>query len=250
MKLKDKVVIITGASKGIGEAIAHGMAKAGAKVVVSSRKQDAVDAVAATLRNDYGVEAIGIAANAGNLEDCATLVQKTIEHFGGVDVLVNNAATNPVFGPLESMDLAAFDKIMAVNVKGPMELSRLCLPHMEARGGGSIIHIGSVEGIKPERMMGFYSISKAAMLQMTKVMAKEWGHKKVRVNVLCPGLVQTKFSEALWQNDSILEHFVQQVPLGRMALPEEMAGLAVFLASSESSYCTGGVYVADGGYLA
>ncbi len=172
--LEGKVAIVTGASKGIGEAIAESLAEAGAKVVVSSRKQDQVDEVAKRL-TDNGGEAVGIAANVGSTEEVENLMEKTISHFGGVDILINNAATNPVFGPVTDTDLSAFDKIMDVNVKGPFYLSQLAFKSMKSRGGGSIVNISSVEGLNPGFGLGVYSVSKSALIMLTKVMAKEWG---------------------------------------------------------------------------
>ena len=246
--LEGKVALVTGASKGIGEAIARNYAKMGAKVVVNSRKQSAVDEVANAINTEGGI-AIGVAGQVGNMEDCQKLFDATMAAFGRIDIVVNNAATNPVFGPIENTDPAVFDKIMNVNVKAPFELAKLCLPVMKANGGGSIINISSIGGLKAEQMLGIYSVSKAALISLTKAMAAEWGKYNIRSNAICPGLIQTKFSEALWTNDKILKHMTNQVPLGRMGQPEEMMGLALFLASDASSYCTGGVYVADGGYL-
>lgn len=246
--LSGKTAIITGASKGIGESIARGLAEHGANVVVSSRKQEAVDAVAASFQAD-GLSAIGIACHVGDPEQLKNLVEKTVEKFGGVDILVNNAATNPVFGPLSESDPAVFDKIMDVNVKACMISANLCFPHMVKAGGGSVINIASVEGSKPSQGLGMYSISKAALLMLTQSQAKEWGKAGIRSNAICPGLIQTKFSAALWKNEAILNQVEKHLPSGRMAQPDEMAGLAVFLASEAASYCTGGVYTADGGHL-
>jgi NAD(P)-dependent dehydrogenase (short-subunit alcohol dehydrogenase family) len=247
--LTDKVAIVTGASKGIGKAIAHALGEHGAKVVVSSRDQEACEAVAVEL-GSAGIEARGIAAHMGEAENIQQLVDHTIEEFGGVDILVNNAATNPVFGPLLQSDALVFDKIMGVNVKGPFELARRVQPSMLERGGGSVINISSVGGVSPEHLLGLYSVSKAALISLTKVMAKEWGSVGIRANAICPGLIKTKFSKALWSNEAILKTVTERLPLGRMGSPEEVAGLAVFLASDASSYCTGGVFTADGGYLA
>ncbi len=247
--LTDKVAIITGASKGIGKAIAHALGAHGARVVVSSRNQEAVDEVAVEL-SSAGIEARGIAAHMGERENIQQLVDHTVQEFGGVDILINNAATNPIFGPLLMTDQGAFDKIMQVNVKGPFELSKLVQPIMMERGGGSIINVSSIGGISPEHMLGIYSVSKAAMISLTKVMAKEWGGAGIRVNAICPGLIKTKFSQALWSNEHMLKMLTDKLPLPRMGLPEEVTGLAVFLASGASSYCTGGVYTVDGGYTA
>lgn len=246
--LTGKVAIITGSSKGIGESIARGLAEHGAKVVISSRKQDACDAVVEKFKAD-GLEAIGVACHVGDAEQRENLVKTTIEQFGGIDILVNNAATNPTFAPLVQADEKAFDQIMNVNVKACMVLANLCFPSMKKRGNGSIINISSVEGMKPSPFLGMYSVSKAALIMLSQSQAKEWGSFNIRSNALCPGLIQTKFSSALWKNEKILKQFVNHIPSKRMAQPEEMAGLAVFLASDAASYCTGGVYTADGGYM-
>ncbi len=246
--LQGKVALITGASKGIGESIARNYVHMGAKVVINSRKQEAVDEVANAINREGGT-AIGVAGQVGNIEDCQKLFDATMSAFGRIDIVVNNAATNPVFGPVENTEGAVFDKIMSVNVKAPFELAKMCLPVMEKNGGGSIINVSSIGGLKAEQMLGIYSVSKAALISLTKVMAAEWGKYNIRANVICPGLIQTKFSQALWSNDMIMKHMLSQVPLGRIGQPEEIVGLALFLASEASSYCTGGVFVADGGYL-
>ena len=246
--LTGKVAIVTGASKGIGAAIAKGLAELGAKVIVSSRKQEAVDAVAAEFKA-AGYEATGIACHVGDTEQCQNLVSKAIETYGGVDILVNNAATNPVYSPLAKMDAAIFDKVMNINVKACFQLANMCYPSMKERGGGSVINISSVEGMKPSEGLGLYSVSKAALTMLTQSQAKEWGKYNIRANAICPGLIQTKFSAALWQNEAILNAVEKHLPMRRMAQPVEMTGLAVFLASDAASYCTGGVYTADGGHM-
>ncbi len=246
-ELVGKVAIITGASKGIGKAIAYALGQAGAKVVVSSRKQDAVDKIAEEF-STQGIQAIGIAAHVGDNAQLDNLVNKTIEAFGGIDIIVNNAATNPVFGPVINTSEIAFDKIMDINVKAPFELSKKAFASMQERGGGSIINISSVGGISPEDYLGIYSVSKAALLSLTKVLAKEWGEHNIRVNAICPGLIKTKFSRALWQDEKILKHFLKNQPIARIGKPEDMAAMALFLASDASTYCTGSVFTADGGY--
>ena len=246
--LKGKVAIITGSSKGIGKAIAQGLAENGAKVVISSRKQEAVEEVAKDFEK-LGLEAVGIACHIGDEQQRKDLISKTMDHFGRIDILVNNAAINPYYGPLEASEEAVFDKIMNVNVKAPWLLSNLAQQHMKEQGGGSIINISSVEGIHPGFRLGLYSMTKSAMIMMTKNQAKEWGRYGIRSNVVCPGLIKTKFSESLWSNEKLVAGYEQMVPLKRMAEPEEMAGLAMLLASDASSYMTGGVYAADGGYL-
>ncbi len=245
--LTDKVALITGASKGIGEAIARAFAEAGAHVILSSRKQAAVDAVAESFRAD-GLKASAIAAKMGSDDEAGRLIDEVVAAHGGLDILVNNAATNPVFGPAVRTSLTIFDKIMKVNVRAPFELCQKAYPVMRERGGGSVINISSVGGISPEAGLGVYSMSKASLISLTKVLAKEWGGDQIRVNAICPGLIQTKFSKALWQNDAQREAFESQLPLGRIAQPDEVASLALMLASPAGGYCTGGVYTVDGGF--
>ncbi len=246
--LKGKVAIVTGASKGIGLSIATALGQSGARVVVSSRKQEAVDAVAAELKKE-GIDAIAIAAHVGDMNDVRNLADKTNAHFGGIDIIVNNAAANPVFGPVVETDESAFNKIMDVNVKGPFELCKRAYPIMQARGGGSIINISSIGGVSPEHFLGIYSVSKAAIISLTQVLAKEWGPDGIRANAICPGLIKTKFSRALWDNDEISNRFIKSLPIQRIGEPDDVAGLALFLASDASAYSTGGVFLADGGYL-
>ena len=246
--LSGKVAIITGSSQGIGRSIAQGLAELGAKVVVSSRKQESVDAVAAEFRAD-GLEAVGIQCHIGDSQQRQSLIAKTIEQYGRIDILVNNAAINPYYGPLEGSEEAIFDKIMEVNVKAPWLLSNLALPHMKEKGGGSIINISSVEGLRPGFGLGLYSATKSALIMLTKNQAKEWGRYGVRANVLCPGLIKTKFSQGLWADEKLVSGFIKALPLNRIAAPDEMAGMVMLLASDAGSYMTGGVYVADGGYM-
>ncbi|MES2003842.1 MAG: glucose 1-dehydrogenase [Bacteroidota bacterium] len=244
--LEGKVALITGASKGIGEAIARLYASCGAKVVINSRKQEELDKVAASIRTDGGI-CTGIAANAGEITGCNILVKETVSLYGGIDILVNNAASNPVYGPVVQCEEWAFDKIMNVNLKAPFELGKLVYPIMKERGGGSVINISSVAGLTPDPGLGMYSVSKAALNMLTKVTAKEWGADHIRVNAICPGLIKTKFSEALWQNEKWMSHFVKQLPIAHMGTAEEIAALALFLASDASGYCTGALFTADGG---
>lgn len=245
-RLDGKVAVLTGASKGIGEAMAIGFAEAGAKVVVSSRKQEAVDAVAQKIK-DMGYEAAAIQAHNGQMEDLKNLVEKTVETFGRLDIVVNNAGTNPAFGPMVNTEISAFDKIMDVNLKGMFELSKLAFPELK-KNNGNVINITSIAGLVPDPRTGIYSVSKAAGNMLTRALARDWGGV-VRVNAIAPGLVKTKISEALWKNDQVYDQIRKQIPMNRMAEPEEMVGLALFLASDASSYCTGGVFVADGGMV-
>lgn len=245
--LSEKVAIITGSSKGIGLSIAQGLAENGAKVIISSRKQEAVNAVASAFKKQ-GLEATGIACHIGEAEQRKNLIEETIATYGRLDILVNNAAINPFYGPLEATGEEVFDKIMNVNVKAPWLLSNLAQPHMK-QNGGSIINISSVEGIHPGFGLGLYSMTKASLIMLTKNQAKEWGKHGIRANVVCPGLIKTKFSQALWTDEKTLGMYTNTIPLKRMAEPNEMAGLVMLLASDAGSYMTGGVYTADGGYL-
>ena len=244
--LSQKVAIVTGASKGIGKAIAVALAQQGATVVVSSRKIEAVETVARELRT-AACNLHPFPCHMGDMDQIAALVRHVQEKFGGVDIIVNNAATNPSFGPVVETDTRTFDKIMDVNVKGPMELAKLCYPSMKERGGGSVINISSIEGITPGHGLGLYSISKAALIAATKVLAREWGAASIRVNAICPGLVKTKFSEALTSNEQIMKMVMARQALPMVAEPEDIAGLALFLASDASRFCTGGIYTIDGG---
>ncbi len=246
--LKGRVAIVTGSSKGIGKAIAKGLAQHGAQVVISSRSQEACDEVVGEFAAE-GLEAIGIACHIGKEEQRKHLIDTIIKAFGRIDILVNNAAINPVFGPIENVDPEIFDKIMDVNVKAPWALSNLVLPNMQKNKKGSIINIASVEALTPGFGLGLYSTSKAALLMLTKNQAKEWGQHGINVNAICPGLIQTKFSAALWTNEKLLNKLEKSIPSGRMGQPEEMVGLACLLASDAGSYMTGGVYTADGGYM-
>jgi NAD(P)-dependent dehydrogenase (short-subunit alcohol dehydrogenase family) len=247
-RVDGKVAIVTGATRGIGLSIATTLARAGARVMVSSRKVDHVDAVVQALRAE-GHEVAGLASTMGTPADAHELAARTVEQFDGIDIIVNNAATNPMFGPLQSATNEAFDKIFAVNVKGPLELCKTAHAIMVERGGGAVVNISSIGGVTPEAGLGLYSMSKAALVSLTKVMAQEWGADGIRANVICPGLIKTKFSAALWQDHAIADKVLGQQPLRRIGVPDDVAGLALFLASDASAYCTGGVYMVDGGYL-
>jgi NAD(P)-dependent dehydrogenase (short-subunit alcohol dehydrogenase family) len=246
--LEGKVAIITGSSKGIGKAIAKGLAQNGAQVVISSRSQESCDEVVAEFKKE-GLKAIGIACHIGKDAQRKELVTATMLAFGRIDILVNNAAINPAFGPIEDVDPDVFDKIMETNVKAPWSLSNLVLPYLQKNNNGSIINIASVEALTPGFGLGLYSVSKAAILMLSKNQAKEWGRYGVRANAICPGLIKTKFSAALWQNEKTLGKIEKTIPSGRMGHPEEIVGLACLLASDAGSYMTGGVYTADGGYM-
>ena len=245
--LSGKVAVITGASKGIGKAIAKALAQKGAQVIVSSRRQEAVDAVAKEF-SDEGLKASAFACHMGDNEQVQSLAENTIKTYGGIDIIVNNAAANPVFGPVLNAGDDAFDKIMDVNVRGPLNLAKYAYESMKARGGGSVVNISSIEGITPGQGLGLYSVSKAALIQLTKVLAREWGPDSIRVNAICPGLIETKFSEALTSNDKILKMVMMKQALPMLAQPEDVSGMAVFLASDASKFVTGTAIAADGGF--
>lgn len=247
--LTGRVALITGGSRGIGLAIAEAYAAAGAKVVIASRKQEAVDEAAEGLRR-AGAEAFGVAAHTGDGAAVASLVERVQYHFGGLDILVNNAATNPHFGPFLTAEDSHWDKILDVNVKGYFRVAKACIPLMRQRGGGKIINVASVAGLEPQPMMGVYCVSKAAVLMMTEVLAAEVAADNIQVNAIAPGFVKTKFSQVLWSTPDIHDKLVNAVPQRRMAEPSEIAGIAVYLASASSSFTTGATFVIDGGQLA
>ena len=246
--LDGRVAVITGASKGIGASIARGLADFGATVVVSSRKQEAVDEVAREI-NDAGGKAWAKACHVGEPEQRKELIEATVDKYGRLDILINNAAINPYYGPFDEIADTAFHKTLGINIDGVRILSNLATIQMKKQGKGSIIHLSSIEGFHPGRGMGAYSLSKAALNMLTMSQAREWGSDGIRVNAIAPGLIMTKFSAALTQNEKLMQHIKENVAAGRVGQPEEIAGLAVFLASDASSYCTGGIYLADGGFL-
>jgi len=247
-ELGGKVAIVTGASKGIGLSIARGLAEYGAKVVISSRSQESLDVVAKELSVD-GLKVFPFACHVGDENQRKDLVKKTIDIYGRIDILVNNAAINPVHDSIEKMSIEVYDKILNVNLKAAFDLSNLCFPYLKKGKQGAIINIASVEGLKPSFGLGLYSITKAALIMLTQVQAKEWGKYGIRSNAICPGLIKTKFSSALWQNEKLKKQIEKHLPAGRVAEPIEMSGLAVYLSSSAGSYTTGGIYTADGGHM-
>jgi NAD(P)-dependent dehydrogenase (short-subunit alcohol dehydrogenase family) len=244
--LSGKVAVITGASKGIGEAMAWYLAQFGAKVVISSRRQADLDTLASEMQAK-GLAVTPIEAHMGSEEQIKGLFEKTMATHGDIDILINNAATNPYYGPTVDCPDNAYDKIMDINVKAAFQLCKLVHPIMKQRGGGSIVNISSIAGLTPDPGLGIYSVSKAALNMLTKVFAKEWGADGIRVNSICPGLIKTKFSQALWQDEKTLMHFTKRLPIARMGTVEEIASLALYLSSDASSYCTGGIYSVDGG---
>ncbi|HUJ46345.1 MAG TPA: glucose 1-dehydrogenase [Rhizomicrobium sp.] len=246
--LTGKVALVTGSTKGIGEAIVHRLAEHGANVVVSSRKADACEKVAADINSSCGREAaIPIPCNINYKEQIENLVRETRAKWGRIDVLICNAALNPYFGPQAGIPDEAFDKIMGANVRSNHWLCQLVLPEMAERKDGSIIIVSSIGGMKGSAVIGAYCISKAADFQLARNIAVEYGPMNVRANCIAPGLIKTDFARALWENPNILEYSTSGTPLKRIGQPDEIAGAAVFLASKAGAFMTGQSIVIDGG---
>ena len=244
--LSGRVALVTGASRGIGSAIAEILAEHGAQVVLSSRKQADLDTEAERINALYPEKAVAIAAHAGKQDDLERLVQQAMERFSRIDILINNAATNPYFGPVLGAELSAWDKTFEVNLRGIFVLTQqVYRASMEAHGG-AIVNIASIGGIRPGLGLGVYNVSKAAVIMLTRQLAREIGGQ-VRVNAVAPGLVKTRFAEALWGNQEILDRVLAQNPMGRIGVPSEVAAAVLFLASDAASYVNGEVLVVDGG---
>jgi NAD(P)-dependent dehydrogenase (short-subunit alcohol dehydrogenase family) len=246
--LTGRVALVTGASRGIGEAIARAYAERGARVIVSSRKQDGCEAVAAGIVAAGG-DAVAMACHIGDMEALERLFAGIGERYGRLDVLVNNAATNPYYGHVLDTDLGAFQKTVDVNIRGYFFASVHGGRLMRSGGGGSIINIASVNAVRPGPLQGIYSVTKGAVLNMTRAFARECGPEGIRCNAILPGLIRTKFAGALISDEQQLQHYVGNNPLRRVGEPRDIAGAAVFLASDASSYVTGEFLVVDGGFL-
>lgn len=244
--LSNKVAIITGSTKGIGRAIAEALARAGASVVISSRKADRCEEVANAIKSE-GHEATAIACHIGNREDVEHLVSETKVRYGKIDVLVCNAAVNPYYGPTSGLGDDAFTKVMDSNVRSNIWLCNLAIPDMAERKDGCVIIVSSIGGLKGSLNLGIYAISKAADFQLARNLAVEWGPKNIRVNCIAPGIVKTDFARELWENPEILSRAETTTPLRRIGEPEDIAGAAVFLASRAGAWMTGQVIVIDGG---
>ena len=247
--LTGKVAIITGASRGIGFAIAEAFAVAGVKVVLASRKQEALDKASEKIRSQGG-EAFPFSAHTGETESVDKLVSASLTRYGSVDILVNNAATNPHFGPLLTSEESHWDKILDVNLKGYFRLAKACVDSMRQRGGGKIINLASVAGLSYQQGMGIYGISKAGVLMLTKTLAVELAADNIQVNAIVPGFIQTQFSRLLWETPEIHQKIIARIPQGHIGQPDELTGMALYLASQASSFTTGAVMLVDGGQMA
>jgi NAD(P)-dependent dehydrogenase (short-subunit alcohol dehydrogenase family) len=243
--LKNKVALITGASRGIGQVIAIEMARSGADVAIASRKLPDLEKVAEEIRKT-GRKCLPVPAHVGKIEEINNLVKRVLEEFGKIDILVNNAGTNPSMAQAIDIDERAWDATMNLNLKGLFFLSQAVARVMKEKGGGIIINVASIAGITPD-ILPIYSISKAAVIMATKVMAQQWAPYNIRVNAIAPGLTKTRFSQALWTNPDILKMAMSKTPMARPAEPDEMVGAIIYLASDASSYVTGQVIAIDGG---
>jgi NAD(P)-dependent dehydrogenase (short-subunit alcohol dehydrogenase family) len=244
--LSGKVAVITGASRGIGRSIAENMARAGARVVISSRKLEACEEVAGAIHKEGG-EAIAIAASLGHQDQLEAMINQTRETWGRVDILVCNAAINPYYGPLAEVSNELFDKMMRCNVRDNLFLCKQVLPEMAERKDGTIIVISSVGGIRGNSVLGAYGITKAADMALVRNLAVEWGKKNIRINCIAPGLVKTDFARALWENPKMRSHLENMTPLGRIGEPDDIGLLATFLATKGGAFITGETIIADGG---
>jgi NAD(P)-dependent dehydrogenase (short-subunit alcohol dehydrogenase family) len=246
--LNGKIALVTGASRGIGEAIAITLAEYGAHVILVSRKIDGLNTVAEKIKA-LGGKATSIVCHTGNMGQIKALFDEIKSKFGRLDILINNAATNPYFGEMLGADEGIWDKTNDVNLKGPFFMIQYAAKLMMESGGGSVVNVASVNGVRPAPFQGIYSITKAGLISMTKAYAKELATKNIRVNALLPGLTETKFAAALLENEMIYNYALQQIPMGRHGQPSEMAGAVLYLVSDAASFTTGACIPCDGGNL-
>ena len=244
--LSGRVALVTGASRGIGSAIAEILAEHGAQVVLSSRKQADLDVEAERINSQYAEKATAIAAHSGRPEELERLVQQVMERFSRIDILVNNAATNPYMGPVLGAELPAWDKTFEVNLRGVFVLTKLVYAAWMEAHGGAIVNVASIGGLRPGIGLGIYNVTKAGVIMLTRQLAREAGGN-VRVNAVAPGVIKTRFAEALWANEAILDRILAQNPMARIGVPNEVAAAVLFLASDAASYVNGEVLVVDGG---
>jgi NAD(P)-dependent dehydrogenase (short-subunit alcohol dehydrogenase family) len=244
-----KVAIVTGSSRGIGEAIAHALADHGAKVTITSRNQEPCQQVADAINARHPGAAIAVTSSLSSKESLQAMVDATVEAFGTVDILVCNAASNPHYGPMATITDEQFRKTLDNNIVAQHWLIQMCVPSMIERKSGSVIIVSSIGGLRGSPILGAYAITKAADIQMTKNLAREYGPHNVRINTIAPGLVRTDFAKALWENPANLKASTSNASLGRIGEPHEIAGAAVYLASDASSFMTGQVMVVDGGVV-
>ncbi|HPJ94499.1 MAG TPA: SDR family oxidoreductase [Deltaproteobacteria bacterium] len=247
-RLDGKTALITGASRGIGEAIAVTLADYGAQVILVSRKEDALKNVAEKIASRGGKASV-LPCHVGKLDQIEGLIATIKDRFGRLDILINNAATNPYFGEMIGADEGVWDKTFDVNLKGPFFLVKHAAQLMIEGGGGSIVNVSSINGVKPAPFQGIYSITKAGLISMTQAFAKELATRNIRVNALLPGLVETDFSKAIMENEMIYDYAVKMIPMGRHAQPMEIAGAVLYLVSDAAPFTTGACLVVDGGAL-
>ena len=246
LNLNNKTAIVSGGSKGIGKAIATKLAQAGANVVICSRKKENLDSAVNEAASN-GLTLIPIECNTSNNESIQSVVDHTLEKFNGVDILVNNAAANPYYGPILNSEDSHWDKIFDVNVKGYFNFAKACSKTMIDNNSGKIINVASIAAKTPLEGLGVYNISKAAVVMLTKVLAKELGEYNINVNTLAPGLIKTDFSKALWENEDTHNKIVKSIPQGKMGSPDDISGMALYLASEASDFVTGSIFTVDGG---
>ena len=245
-RLNKKTAIVSGGSKGIGKAIALKYAQAGADVVICSRRKENLEAAVMEAESN-GFSLIPIECNTSNFDSIQSVVDLTMDKFGKVDILVNNAATNPYYGPILNSEDSHWDKIFDVNVKGYFNFAKACSNSMIQNNYGKIINVASIAAKTPLEGLGVYNISKAAVVMLTKVLAKELGQHNIQINTLAPGLIKTDFSKALWEDEDTYNKIVKSIPQGKMGTPEDISGMALYLASDASDFITGSIFTVDGG---